>query len=48
VLLGVHVLAFFLNCAIYCTVLATYLYIDIFSIRGISCSDTLCFIGLFL
>lgn len=47
-MLGAHVLASFLNCAIYCTVSATYLYIDTFSIRGISCSDTLCFIGLFL
>lgn len=37
-----------LNRAIYCTVFATYLDKDTVSIRGISCSDALCFIGLFL
>lgn len=45
---GEGVPALFLGCAIYCTAFATYLYLDRFSFRGISCADTLCFIGLFL
>lgn len=33
---------FFLKCATYCIVFTTYLYIDVFWIRGISCLDTIC------